>query len=118
MAAALTRYGRRRAATAGARIFIEWDDEEGVAAIAAATSSEYDGDFGGGGSGGRRYCVAGRGGGPTFDPCSRGLLSVPLHVSLHEGHPGSVRFTSIRKGSCFASVILLRIATVCVCRCD
>jgi len=70
--------GRRRAATAGARMFIEWDDEEGVAAIAAATSSEDDGDFVGGGSGGRGDCVAGRGGGPTFDLCSRGLLSLPL----------------------------------------
>jgi len=50
MAAALTCPGRRRTATAGARIFIEWDNEEGVAAIAAATSSEDDGDFGGGGS--------------------------------------------------------------------
>ena len=109
---------RSRALAAGARIVIEWDEEEGVAAIAAATSSEDDNDFGGGGSGGRRNCVAGRGGGPTFDPCSRGHLSVPSHVSLDEGHPGSVRFTSIRRGSCSASMIPMRIATVCVRRCD
>jgi len=89
-----------------------------VTAIAAATSSENDGDFDGGGSGGRRDYVAGWGGGPTFDPCSRDLLSVPLHVSLHEGHPGSFRFTSIRRGSCSASVLPVKIATVCVCRCD
>ena len=117
MAAALTRPGRRRTVTAGARI-IEWDDEDEVAAIAAATSSEDDGDSDGGGSGGRRDCIAEWGEGLTFDRCSRGLLSVPSQVSLHEGHLGNVRFTSIRRGSCSASVIPMRIATVCVCRCD